>query len=272
MKLLIVAMLLTAVQAPNPTLRRPEDSSTVKDVPSAPIQTAPDTNISNPSEAPKPEYKLATREILPHWYGRFERPDRLLVLVGLITCVVVMWQAWETRKSAQATEISAKAAERSIECMIDSERAWVLVQIGQLPEFTPIPSQVQILWLQPILTNHGKTPARVTKISVRQDQVPNINALPSEPEYQNERSVDIILPPGANIQPENVGVNASDFAAITQGTSRLFVYGFVDYADFGKKPRQTRFCLIYHVPHGFNPVPAGFYDYGNAPEAYTRCT
>jgi hypothetical protein len=51
----------------------------------------------------------------------------LLVAVGVATCVVVGWQAIETREAARASVKSADAAKLNADALINSERAWLLV-------------------------------------------------------------------------------------------------------------------------------------------------
>src|ERR1700685_3476713 len=57
----------------------------------------------------------------PHWY---ESPEWVLVIVGCITFLVIGWQSFETRRAATATRDAAVAASRSVDVLIDSERAW----------------------------------------------------------------------------------------------------------------------------------------------------
>ena len=50
----------------------------------------------------------------------------LLVVAGFITAAVIFWQSWETRKSAKAALLNAQA-------LINSERAWIMVDIVPVP-------------------------------------------------------------------------------------------------------------------------------------------
>ena len=82
----------------------------------------------------------------------------------------------------------------------------------------------------------------------------------------------MIVPPNAAFQPLHVSIPLDKFVEIRNGESILYVYGFIDYIDFAEKPRQSRFCFEYHVPHGFDPQPRGFYISVNVPIAYVKCT
>jgi hypothetical protein len=189
-----------------------------------------------------------------------------IIAVATLWYVVVTTRLWkQTKRSADATKFNAEA-------LINSERAWVQVEVGKIPEFTPDPTKVEILWIWPAVRNWGRTPARIVKDSVRLHQVASADGLPEVPEYQNERVMDFILPPNAPHPILQVGLSATDFIKIKGGQSFLYLYGFVDYLDIGNARRQTRFCFYYHVPHGFNAFPEGFYPAARVPSVYTECT
>jgi hypothetical protein len=61
----------------------------------------------------------------PKWYTPFEQPDGMLVIVGIITCFVIGWQSWATRKAAKAAEDSADAALKSVRLQEAQMRQWV---------------------------------------------------------------------------------------------------------------------------------------------------
>ncbi|HEX3118180.1 MAG TPA: hypothetical protein VHP80_03730, partial [Candidatus Acidoferrum sp.] len=99
-----------------------------------------------------------------------------------------------------------------------------------------------------------------------------------EPNYlggSSELPVNIIVPPNGYIQALEVRVPVSTFVNVRQGSQKLFVYGFIEYSDFAKQKGQTResrFCIEYHVPAGFDPQPRGFYMAVDVPIAYTHCS
>jgi hypothetical protein len=187
------------------------------------------------------------------------------ILVASRTLRVLAEQNKETARAARASETQATA-------LTNSERAWLVVEIGPLPEIVPNPNQVEILWLEPHIKNYGKTTATVERISIRQHQIPIKDTLPPEPEYLEETAVNFVLPPQVWARPWQLGIPTSDFYAIKQQTTSLYFYGFVDYRDLGKERRQTRFCFRYVVQSGFSPEATSFYPAMNMPEPYTRCT
>lgn len=91
--------------------------------------------------------------------------------------------------------------QRQIEIQISGERAWVLVDPGNIPDdFEPRPGRVAFLEVRPIIKNYGKTPAHITRVGISEDKVPAIGKLQPEPKYKHEQSVDIMLPPDLPIQ------------------------------------------------------------------------
>jgi hypothetical protein len=196
----------------------------------------------------------------------------VLAVVGLIGIVVAICTLAVIRRQTDATEKAANAAELNAQALISSERAWVLVEIGTLPDFKPDPNRVQILWIMPTITNGGKTTARIMKIFARQQAIAKGENLPPEPEYQGQQNIDFILPPNKPIQTVGVGISGEDYIRARDGASVLYIYGFIDYLDIGETERQTRFCFIFRIPSGFDPLPIGFYPAVNAPAAYTKAT
>lgn len=185
--------------------------------------------------------------------------------VGAATAGFVCWQAWETRKAAEA-------AKRNAVIFVEIERPWIIVDIGNIPNFTPDQSQVQVLWVSPTFTNQGRTAARTLRLAARQHQLSHGESLPLEPEYPEPINIDLIVPVNTPMQPIPVGINAADFQEIWPGNRRLYIYGFVDYLDSAGINRQTRFCYRYRVPAGFAPGQPGFYIATDAPPAYIRFT
>src|SRR5579872_2083983 len=169
--------------------------------------------------------------------------------------------AFSTFVIAAFTVLLFFAVRTQIRTTRDIERAWMLAAIGNFPEIPTNQNVVAIMFIWPHFTNSGRTPGRVTKIAMRQHQIPSSTTLPSEPAYQGEVSLDLIVAPGSpiHLQSGNLGITPEEFVKAGQGETKLYVYGFVDYVIVGKKSRQTRFCFVYHSPHGFDPTPRGFY-------------
>lgn len=69
-----------------------------------------------------PAYTKPSESRSPRWYTPLKRPEWWLVILGFPTLFFVGWQAWESRKAANASRDSAEA-------LVKSERAWVIADL-----------------------------------------------------------------------------------------------------------------------------------------------
>ncbi len=156
------------------------------------------------------------------------------------------------------------------------ERAWVLVSIGKIPEFTIDLNLVQFLWISPTIKNHGRTTARIKRIAMRVELVPEGQVLPPVPSYPPgpsfDRTFEFVYPPEMPIQPIPLPVSNDELARVIARDFTLYVHGVVEYLAFGRRLRRSGFCYLYWRQAGFSPVETGFYPDFNAPAAYTECT
>ncbi len=204
----------------------------------------------------------------PNWFDSHQY--FAIWLEGIALLAIFIWDRLDSRKQHEETLAQLDVSQKQVNTLINSERAWLMVEIGNLPSFDP--AQGGILNLIPRIKNFGKTEGRIKRISIRLHPVPTIGGLPPEPEYLDEGNVDLILQPTIWVRPWNLALPMSDFIPIHAEAAFLYFYGYVDYIDFGEQQRQTRFCFIYTILSPFNPDPSGFYPAANVPETYTRCT
>jgi hypothetical protein len=204
---------------------------------------------------------------------------RLAFAVALFTGLLVLVGGGGVllaNRTLRAIESQTKATRDSVDVLIDSERAWILVEIGELPPFQPDPNQVQFLYIAPAIKSFGKTPARIKRIVGRIQLMPEGEKLPAEPAYPSGQSsdlhVDTVLPPNAHLQPMRFPVSGEEFIRVTEGGLTLYAHGYIDYMDVNGKSRHSGFCYVYCVQGGFSPYPTGFYVDFSAPSAYTECT
>jgi hypothetical protein len=204
-------------------------------------------------------------------YGsRLFSPENLPNIGLFVAGIIGIGVAVRTLKNL---ERQTAAIEKQGDALVNSERAWVLVEIGTLPDFSKVqPDTAAILYIMPKIQNFGRTTARIMKICMRQLQVPKADDLPPEPEYTDELSFDFVLPPNKPIQTMGVPITATEYVEMREGKTVLYIFGYVSYVDIGSTERVTRFCLIYVAPSGFNPIDPGFYPAINAPASYTKIT
>jgi hypothetical protein len=199
----------------------------------------------------------------------------VLVIVGCITFVVIGWQSWESRRAADAAKQAAEAGLLNAQTLIASERAWVLVDIGNLPDFQPDANTVQILWIFPTIKNYGKTPARIKRVRGIVKLIPEGEELPATPIYAPgqgfDDKVNLVLPPDVPMQPR-LGISGQEFIQVLGQKVTLYIHGSVDYLDVGEAERTSAYCYIYVIQGGFSPNKSGFYPAFDVPAAYTDCT
>ncbi len=85
-----------------------KDSVSQHEQPSPVVTYAYDANCCTTQTAPK------SNQQMNHWYTSLQDPNWWLVIVAAGTGGVVSWQAWETRKAAEATLRAAKATEATV--------------------------------------------------------------------------------------------------------------------------------------------------------------
>ena len=68
----------------------------------------------------------------------------------------------------------------------------------------------------------------------------------------------------------SVGTSGTEWWEIREKGKQLFLYGLIEYRDIAERPFWSRFCYLYHVQAGFNPLPTGWYVGG--PPAYNKAT
>lgn len=65
-------------------------------------------------------------------------------------------------------------------------------------------------------------------------------------------------------------MSGKDVRNVLAENKQLFIYGYVRYRIIGGGLGETRFCVRYHIPGGFNPLAEGFVMAG--PNPYHQAT
>jgi hypothetical protein len=182
----------------------------------------------------------------PHWYTSLKRPEWWLVAVAILTCIVVGWQAWETRKAAEATE-------RSFDVVIAKERARLVV------EFEPLePWSSERQWtLRLRIVNYGPTKAFVRRAHF----LPCIESCNWNP-VGVEIHLAMKLPGVIQEGPEGVkadgpiqrgveihatcwDIEAETAKAVYAGEAKLFAVGYIDYGDVFENEHRLLFSRVW---------------------------
>jgi hypothetical protein len=179
-----------------------------------------------------------------------ERPEWWLVGVGIITCIIIACQSWETGKAAQAAKEGAKAALQNAQSLINSERAWVLVELKEMmdgAEGFPFITQGQSAETGPstrfhaniILTNEGRSPCWITDVRLKFEIV---ESLPEEPDFASQPTEGgCVGTPLGTGRPSYNFVWMPTFRGRESATTMTAVYGIIKYRDIFNEDRTTTF-------------------------------
>jgi hypothetical protein len=204
-----------------------------------------------------------THDISPTGNTSIERAQWALVWVTGAMVLFIGWQAFETRKSADA-------AVASTQILVASERAWINVGLKRMPK---VDSNAGVAIVIPIVKNYGKTVGRVTGFSIQCQQVRSPGDLPPEPTYARPVTTSQILPPNIPLRPMSVNITKETIQQAEDLHLCIYVYGYIDYLIFEKEKKRARFCYMYYPEHAlFGPLKPGFYVGLQAPEAYKAST
>jgi hypothetical protein len=186
------------------------------------------------------------------------------------------------RRQTTLLRKSADAASLNAEILVNSERAWVQVEVIGDADWVKEPGGSTKIWFRPLLKNFGRTPATIESMVVRphllprDESFPDPPLLPPEPDYVSPQSAftdkHAFLPPVMGINPLAIAINDGDFEAMKKREMFLYVYGKIIYRDISGEGRESRFCNLYWIPPDeSHPAQEGFMTTGNTPNAYTEC-
>jgi len=117
---------------------------------------------------------------------------------------------------------TARTSEANRVALMNEQRAWLLVSLPptaseMVSQFVPDPTRLGILYVYPVVRNHGKTIARITLSKARFLVLPDGQQLPADPDYGgsgvNVIGASILLPPDAPVQGLQPGISNFDFHA-----------------------------------------------------------
>jgi hypothetical protein len=206
---------------------------------------------------------------LPTFRAALKTPEGILVIVGLVTCGAIFWQAWETRKAAEA-------ARSNIQAFIATERAWLIpsdtVTPKGLPTIRSQPTQEESMIVR--IQNFGHTPAWLTDWFLRAEVLEDTNIgqflsmQKPEGDHPNARP----FPPN-KIEDFRVSWEINDQSEIDDiqsGKKHLYVYGYLEYGStVGKAVCHSYFCFHYfrlrdslgHIEEGWmiDPPEGNYY-------------
>jgi hypothetical protein len=237
----------------------------------------------------------ATKREMPHWYAS---PEWILVIVGSFTFIVIGWQAWETRRAAEAsrdaavaTQASAEAvrtqvgvmerqtkatedaaiaakegaeaASKNIEMFISKERA--RLKIGLKP--LDLNKEAVAYTVDFTVDNYGSSAANVIETGCVTYALPL--QLVGEPDVCDAvmfpmHSIPSIIPPNKPPLEQYAFLFIQEVMVNEVVSDRMFVgiRGFIKYRDMFDRERETRFRYVWKY-HAFMPTPTGAARWGS---------
>lgn len=181
------------------------------------------------------------------------------------------------KTQTSAAQTSADAAKESAEALVNSEKAWIFVEVRQNAERSMRVGAFvggHAVCLECVITNQGRTPARLVDFQVRQESLAEEAALPETPDYGNEalNMDEMLLPPNDSIR-EEFRAAADKLRFFDSNEGCFYVYGVVNYLDvFGTK-RYTRFCYTCWFPFLVDSLNVDELSFRrDGPHAYNRAT
>lgn len=177
----------------------------------------------------------------------------LLVLFNALLAFFT-YRLWhETARLAKATQASILIAQEAAEALPKIERAYVFVEVKLEQDIAHTPSGNTASPIMVYITNHGKTPAILTRLrgyALIQSTAPS--ELHTFPRSDDPMPEGIVIAAGATY-PLQVTCHVSDSEWGQLGTleKRLFCCGVVDYRDVLGRQKTTGYCwhLLDHLRH-----------------------
>jgi hypothetical protein len=236
MKYLIPALLIFTWFTQSPTASdhhkknndstHPQQGESRETKPTPPVLVPQESPSGQPSKAnnqDKSNQANAYPDDWLKWLNAFS--TAIIAIFAVLTCMAVFFQVCTARRA---------------------ERAWVAVEVKQDTERSKTVSAFgggPVVDLECVITNCGKTPARLTGFQVRQQSLSEDAVLGKAPDYGDtlKHMDNLFLSPNGKITERfHAEGTALDFFKTNEGY--FYVYGVVDYLDAFGKRRYTKFC------------------------------
>jgi hypothetical protein len=222
---------------------------------SVPLIVETHSRSDSPDESAKRKAENDTKEYRDSW--TFKLTVLNAVFTGVLAIVGVGGICVAIR-SLRALEVQTKATQDSVNVLINSERAWVVISAARRPELMAVSPGAMPPYnaFRFVLKNEGRTVAKLVELVTETHIVQLGYTLPTPPAYMEKPPPPdelgfhhgTVLAPGATLETWDGMHNLFDGVTVQQirdGQRFLYVYGFVRYFDFAKEERKLQFCYLY---------------------------
>ncbi len=174
----------------------------------------------------------------------------ILAAIGIAGIIIAIWTVITIKDQTAATKDAAKSAARSVETLVNMERALLVpegfVRPSELPKILRTP-QTERFAIE--IKNCGRTPAWITEWRCRTLVSDNENILGlldySSPHSHPGRGMPFAPEKTQNFFAD-LTTNPTEISEIAAGRKHFYVYGFVRYRHvFSDEPHESFFCQHY---------------------------
>jgi len=176
-----------------------------------------------------------------------ETAQWVLIFITGVTALFICWQAWETRRAANAALVAVRDGR---ETSVKQLRAYVLVSSALLKFPAPNAPEIQVHF-----RNFGQTPALKVRgwIHTWIEKYPLNVTLPNAPPGFRKGMEDL----GAGrvtIFTKSHPVHPCAVSQLGTPAGTIYVYGEISYEDVFGKTRHTKYRLMYGGTEGNHPL------------------
>jgi hypothetical protein len=187
--------------------------------------------------ASDPQSASKQKPLEPH--AGIEYSQWALVFIAALT-------GWAVFDQARAATKAAKSAETSASALVNSERAWVIVEVkfplgaGPLSFSGGINDGSTITDFEIIVKNAGRTPAWVYEQRVQM----TVSKLPPLPAFDETAKTDIGVYPVVQDQPATTWKPFVEAKGLPDLDGQPYIFGVVRYRDSFSDSRETYFGYV----------------------------
>lgn len=200
----------------------------------------------------------------------------LLVIIGAFQLIIFITQAYVLHKSLKATELAAKAADKSASLqktvMLNTQRSFIFMKEMQghatIDTKSKIPGQ---FILKAKLMNSANTPAMNAEMLISHrffdKTTPDDKIVANISPQTREERIKAFIGPNISFDSPDIIINSKEATDIYNGTKRLFIWVIIEYNDMFEQTslHHTKYCaevfINYDPSHPMGNLPQDFFQF-----------